>query len=382
MQCKFLTNGITLDLNRVLKPCCTFQPGKEYREKFNVANTSIEQWQSSDELQRLKTQLDNNEWPAECVRCEKIESAGRRDSVRLNGESAYSTLADGEYVLEIRPGNVCNFACQTCWPRASSRVQNFYRKANIDFIASDSSAIDYEILNPIKNKIKHVAVLGGEPFYDPQCKKFFSWMETNRVKANYIIFTNGSELDRSFLQSTDNIITLVFSLDAVGRPAEYIRFGTQWQKVLDNFNFAKTLPNVNVRVNVTQSPYNYFYFPDLIEWLCEDWPEVVTFGIAYISEHFTNNRVAAGVFPLSQRSQMIKRLQKCVSVLRTSEIPKDQKSNAVNAVLDVVKELETLPYDQQQHREFVEFVQKLDTVKNIKIDDYCPELAACLDINL
>jgi ubiquitin C-terminal hydrolase len=49
--------------------------------------------------------------------------------MRLNGDAAYSHYAQDELVLEIRPGNTCNLACQTCWPQASSRVTDYYRKA-------------------------------------------------------------------------------------------------------------------------------------------------------------------------------------------------------------------------------------------------------------
>lgn len=57
--------------------------------------------------------LENDQWPAACTVCEKIEGQNRFDSMRYNGNQAYANYADNDITLEIRPRNTCNFACQT-----------------------------------------------------------------------------------------------------------------------------------------------------------------------------------------------------------------------------------------------------------------------------
>ena len=43
---------------------------------------------------------------------------------RIHRLLALQYIPTDDITLEIRPGNTCNFACQTCWPEASSRVHN------------------------------------------------------------------------------------------------------------------------------------------------------------------------------------------------------------------------------------------------------------------
>ena len=93
---------------------------------------------------------------------------------------------------------------------------------------------DFDFLLPVAKRIKNVVLLGGEPFYDKACLKFLSWAQDN-LTANLMMFTNGSVVDLDFLQSYPGRITLVFSIDAVGPAAEYVRYGIVWEEFLKNY---------------------------------------------------------------------------------------------------------------------------------------------------
>jgi hypothetical protein len=170
--------------------------------------------------------------------------------------------------------------------------------------------------------------------------------------------------------------TLVFSLDAIGVPAEYIRFGTKWKTVWDNYQKVKTIPHVTTRVNITTSPYNYLYFPDLLDLLMDDWPEVVSFGCTM--EKFFNEKVV----PLGLRPKIINRLENAIGKLKQADIDSGQKSNAVNAVQSIVENLKSTLYDRELHQQFIDFVRKMDSVKNINFVEYCTELTELLTIEI
>ena len=128
-------------------------------------------------------------WPKNCNFCKQQESQGRNDSVRLNGLSSYSNYSQDDITLEIRPGSVCNFACQTCWPAASTRVKSYYDQAKITIVKKDLlTSVDveeknnfenFDFLNPIAHRLKSVVLLGGEPFYDKNCLNFLDWWNQN-----------------------------------------------------------------------------------------------------------------------------------------------------------------------------------------------------------
>lgn len=378
MECKFLSNGIALQYHNFLKPCCTWRTDDAWIQEHDIKNINLINWHNHKDLVSARESLAQEIWPKNCQDCQTIESQGRQDSARLGGISAYENYQEGGITLEIRPGNVCNFACQTCWPFASTRVETYYKKANLPNPYADipqNNFISYEFLNSIADRLRSIIVLGGEPFYDPKCLKFLHWTKDN-TSAELLAFTNGSVIDLDLINSMNRKFTLVFSLDAIGVPAEYIRFGTKWKTVWDNYQKVKTIPHVTTRVNITTSPYNYLYFPDLLDLLMDDWPEVVTFGPTM--EKIFNEKVV----PLGLRPKIINRLENAIGKLKQADIDSDQKSNAVNAVQSIVENLKLTSYDRELHQQFIDFVRKMDSVKNINFVDYCTELTELLTIEI
>ena len=374
MDCKFLSNGIAIQYHNFLKPCCAWRGDDQWVKDHDLKSVDIVNWHDHKDLVEAREKLAQNQWPDPCVECKTIEEQGRQDSMRLNSASAYSDFSRDDITLEIRPGNVCNFACQTCWTPASTRVAEFYRKAGIpdpfaNFVKNDLTNFDF--LLPVSQRLKKIIILGGEPFYDPKCLDFLQWCLAN-TSAELMAFTNGSVVDLELLSNSNRKFTLIFSLDAVGRPAEYIRFGTAWDQVINNFNLVRNLNNVEVRVNITTSVYNFYYFADVIDLLIPNWPSVVSFGPAM--EDIYSERV----IPLEQRQLIIKRLQQCVDNINKANIEAGQKSNALNAVQAIINNLNKAVYDPDLHEQFKTFVERMDAVKKVNLQDFCPEISSLI----
>lgn len=381
MNCKLLTNGIAIGYDKVVKPCCVFKTSESWKKINHINNVNLATWHQTDQLNNLTTNLNNNIWPNECSVCQVIENMNRGDSVRLNAENSYSNYSSTDITLEIRPGSVCNFACQTCWPLASSRVREFYKKANLLEIKTEDKKnkfTNFNFLLPIRARLKNIIILGGEPFYDKDCLRLLSWLSNNDFLSDIIIFTNGSNIDFNFIKNYKGKLTLVFSLDAIGKPAEYIRYGTSWDIVLKNFNDCKNFKNINLRVNITTSPYNYFYLKDLIEFLVQDWPEVVSFGVASTS----NNSLFMDetVIPMENRKKIVDSLNDTKSILMYADIEYYQKINAINAVESIINNLINFNWNESKFTQFKNFVKSMDSVKNISCLDYCPEVADFIDL--
>jgi len=372
MQCKFLKHGQAISYDHVVKPCCEWQQDINYSTQNHVSQVDLTTWHQQNSM--LEQQLASGTWPSACSRCENREHQQRKDSTRLGGEHAYAHYTNDDITLEIRPGNVCNFSCQTCWPEASSRVSQHHAQAGlIDIKSINSTRIDnFDFLLPIANRIQDVVLLGGEPFYDPSCKRFLAWAHDN-LHSNITMFTNGSTVDWTWVENYPGKITMVFSIDAVGKAAEYVRFGTDWPVVLKNFEQARANPKIRLRVNITTSIYNYHELDQVIELLASNWPSVVTFSNPS-ALHFLE-----GVVPVAQRDALIQKLyQACVQLLKT-DIPSDQKSNAINALKSIVANLKTYAWDQPNHQVLKEFVNKMDHVKHMAVRDHCDFLADVLD---
>jgi len=363
MNCKFLSHGIALQYGKNVKPCCVW---KETDWNFPVESVNFDEWFNTKELIESRKMLEQNMWPANCVKCQKLEEAGRGDSMRLNAESAYGHYNYNEITLEIRPGNTCNFACQTCWPEASSRVSSFHKRAFGTTDIVSESYTDFSILDPIADRIADVVLLGGEPFYDKNCLAFIDWCKKKDLSAGLLIFSNGSMLDWDFVENYKGKLTIVISLDAIGKVAEYIRQGTDWETVLANYTRLRNTPGVDVRVNITSSVYNYPFISELVEWLAEDWPGIVTFGTAF------QPYLQEAVVPKVLTSSIATNLETTADVIWKSNIPEHQQWNASNALKDIANKLRTVEFDENLHAEFLNHSTKLDMVKNMFGEDYDP----------
>jgi organic radical activating enzyme len=378
MECKFLQHGLAISYDNITKPCCSFK----YDPKNSVSayDTDLATYHSTDYVKSLRTQLENGIWPTECNSCKVKEQLGK-SSMREMGNRSYENYTATDITLEIRPGNVCNFACQTCWPAASSRVTSFFQQAGFDVttpnkpkfgIDGNANIVDYEFLDSIKHRIKDVVILGGEPFYDKNCLAFLDWAIKN-LSANMTLFTNTSIVREDIISAYPGTLTIVSSLDAVGKPAEYIRFGTEWDTVEKTFNQLKTFKNVKNRVNITSSAYNFYYISDVIEFLLDDWPEVVTFGTC------GEEKFKESVIPLHMRADIIARLESVIPKIETADIVLHQKQHAVSNINSIIKNLQENPYNEEQHLVLKQFSKKLDTVKKInsaEYGDYLKELLA------
>lgn len=366
MHCKYLENGIAIGYNHIVKPCCGWKISPAWQEQNHVKNIDLATWHQSPQIKSLVKQLDSGQWPAACEKCQYFESLGRGDSFRGNSNTEYAHYQSDDITLEITPGNVCNFSCQTCWPEASSKVAQAHHRAGfIDIKNVDSLPItNFDFLLPVAARIKDVVLLGGEPFYDKNCLKFLQWALDN-LDAKITMFTNGSAVDWDWVDSYQGRITIVFSIDAVGRQAEYVRQGTVWNEVYANFLRSRQHPKVETRVSVTCSVYNYYYVDSLIEMLSSSWPSVVSFARpqqAYLNEIS---------IPPQYRQTIIKKLAKAIFLLSKSEIEKDQKSTAIGALRSIITNLTTTPYDDNAFQQWRNYVRKLDVAKNINIAEYC-----------
>jgi sulfatase maturation enzyme AslB (radical SAM superfamily) len=364
MQCKFLQHGISVSYDHVVKPCCHWTYDADWAEQNHIADSDLKTWHQTPQVVKIQQELATNVWPANCQRCAHIEQQGRQDSGRGNSTSAYSNYKENDITLEIRPGSVCNFACQTCWPEASSRVAQYHHQAGLINIKTiDSTSInDFEFLLPITDRIRDVVLLGGEPFYDPSCQKFLAWAQKN-LQASITMFTNGSYVDWDWVDAYQGKITMVFSIDAVGPPAEYVRVGTNWSIVHANFIKAQTHPKIQLRVNITTSVYNYHLIEGVIDLLTPQWPTVVSFGAPHQSY------MRECVVPVETRKQLILSLERCIAKIWQSQIESGQQHNAVNAIQSIINNLKQLAFDVGLFQQLRQFVKSMDQVKRVNVVD-------------
>lgn len=225
-------------------------------------------------------------------------------------------------------GNHCNLTCVMCSPYASDKWGKFIksnRNKVWDQYWTPSLADDmylsssYEVPVSIgkefydsfeslcrEGEIIKINISGGEPLLQPSLLEFFEEMQRRNIDLHIAMTTNGTVpakvLEKSF-GNFDRVIVSV-SYDAIGKRAEYIRTGTDWERyeenVFDYHILAKKKPNWNITSFSSIQALNVGYIDELVKWKRDKW---FFGGDKWFKHHFVldPNYLAIQVLPLELR---------------------------------------------------------------------------------
>ena len=312
-----------------VKICCAQNENMHLKKDddttFNLYEDDISEVWNSKHIQDIRKRLLNGEQIQECNVCWNVENAEKDygghnapKSTRLDSIQSYmeddgifswlresieknmqSTLEDGWVdetlkSLELRLGNHCNLKCNMCWGYSSSRINSerlhLLQSKDKDMPSwlfdmwypseYDISKINMmwhedpkflENFKKVASKLKRLYVTGGEP----------SIIEANTKIINHLIDIGNKECHVSF---TTNLTTwnldlyekleffdrseVQVSMDGYRKSQEYIRYGSDWRTVSDNFKKLIQLPDkVRIQVYNVFQIYNMFESYKLMKWM-------------------------------------------------------------------------------------------------------------------
>ena len=267
----------------------------------------------NDFLKNLKTDLYQNKKHSACNTCWKAESQKniswrmQEGTVPDKYNDPQSLLSDNVYVdhVNLYFDNTCDLACVYCNSTFSSRWKNEIQNNNNlkhlthlknEKINEETNSVD--TINKIvqffeglgkstKSNFLNITVLGGEPLLSPQIKdgefkKFLLAFYKYAPSTSHCILTihtnaNTPEkvLNRflydfnSLKQEYANLVLkIVLSIDTVGDPSEFIRYGSKWKIVEKNVNTYFEYTN-NVQFYPTFSILNLQSFDRYIDFLAD-----------------------------------------------------------------------------------------------------------------
>ena len=273
-----------------------------------------------EELKRNKTALHNTEFkkqqrklmlegqrPAECDYCWKVEDAGNKYSDRIYksadtswamphitamGKLPWTADVDPSYV-EVSFSSVCNFKCSYCSPNISSQwMEEIERYGayptsgkfnNLDWFKiqkqmpipnnQDNPYVDafWEWWPQMYKSLKQFRITGGEPLLTKNTFKVLDYILDNPnpdlvFSVNSNLNAPGDLMDR-FIATMSRIepgkhikrFQLFTSAEAHGAQAEYIRFGMNYQRWLNNMErMIREVPGVETTI---MSTYNLLSVP-------------------------------------------------------------------------------------------------------------------------
>ena len=255
----------------------------------NVHGKSLFQIFASEPFAEVRHQMLQGKWPQQCQGCKDREnlglssyrnfSNGRYPSYSLLLTSNPSALSPAIRSLDLRPNNICNFKCRSCFVGASNRWVSDHNLLHPEAKVSQSyrgfdkdPAFWKEFDQNILPGIEAIDLAGGEPLLSQSHYLLLEKLLTHRKQDIKLrVTTNLSQLrfmhwDAVELWKYFPQLDLTLSLDGVGAQGEYVRSGMDYSKWIENARRLKReLPNVKLGLNFVVSIFNVMYLREHYE---------------------------------------------------------------------------------------------------------------------
>jgi organic radical activating enzyme len=269
-----------------------------WKKDISIMENSVEDLMNNDYFKKLRLDMLNGVKNKNCSDCYNLEERtghSYRQDFNQNYDEHFDkvleTNEDGSLdnfemiYLDFRFSNLCNFKCRSCrpewsstWAKEAKSNQNHpYR--DWDGYIPRHNLTEEQFIDKFRNTLKTVKRIyfaGGEPL----AAKEHYWI------LNYLIENNNTDLiveyntNLSMLKNNKLKLSVIdywkkfssviirVSLDGSGERAEYIRSGTDWKLIEENFKYVKeNLPKVNLGISSVFQLTNALHIPDFYQ----DW---------------------------------------------------------------------------------------------------------------
>jgi len=257
--CAAIDHGVTVFPNGKIGPCC--QVNSDYLKPISELTNPAR-------FADLKTTAVTPDHP--CNKCSMAEHHGMNSYRKLFDSMV--TDAPGLQFVDIRNTNFCNLKCRYCGPHFSSQWAE--ELGRLPVIESQDLAQYKSTL--ITDSLQWMYFTGGEPLIiSDHWQLLEELIESGQAAGISLLYNtnlttikykdkNIIDIWRQFKQ-----VDLRCSIDAVGKPLEYIRSGTSWPKIKSNLaqlQAAAHDSNITLVLSPVVSILNIWFVAELYEY--------------------------------------------------------------------------------------------------------------------
>jgi len=264
--CVIPWTGFELEPNGNIKNCII---SKEKLGSLN--NQNIEEILKNNKTLKLKEDMLEGRYPSNCEGCyfqEKHRDKNFNDiSSRIYyakeiGPHISKNLLDNNENFELRHvdlrwSNNCNQACVYCSSDYSSKWSKELNKS-VNSDKKQRDKLKKYVFENIKN-LKNIYMAGGEPLLMNENKELLTLLLEENSDVHLRINTNLSHTNTGvfeLIQKFKNVHWTV-SVESVEEQYEYIRFGGNWKKFLDNLKLIQSNNSHKITFNMLYFILNY-----------------------------------------------------------------------------------------------------------------------------
>ena len=285
--CPLPWTHLEIDVNGGASPCCLY---KGSIPDVKVYEQSLKTIQKNEYMEKLRQKFKNGERPLSCESCWQEEDAGktskRMNSIYKMRNSLKDWTPNSEPALkfiDFKLGNVCNLKCRICGSWSSSK----WAQEELDYGENPVALKNLkeggwpkqqpQFFEDVKDSLAEAEFFeftGGEPFMIYNHFKMLEYCVEKGFAKNQDIHynTNGTQLPgREIFDLWKHFkrVEIAFSIDDVGEPFEYQRYGANWKEVNHNLNQFKIYQTMNMEFQIctTISIFNVFSLAKIALWV-------------------------------------------------------------------------------------------------------------------
>jgi organic radical activating enzyme len=290
--------------------CATMENVTDKKDnRVHMNNDSLQKIWNNDYMKEARLKMKNGEVLKACTKCIDQEARGYKSMRNENNEkqNINNVNTDGSMdtmpnSMELHFGNVCNLKCKMCgqdysnqigkeilqigekdkdflkWVyKQSGNVNNWTNNLSVEYTWFQNEKTKNKLIDYVSKHITKLTIIGGEPTVIPEFYELLDYCyKNNTLKDKDItIVTNLTNTNPKMTQWLPKMKawTIWASIDGIEDITEYIRYPSNFKKVVENLNFYKKLLLESNNGKIVFSPaiqlLNIHQLDDMLKWFID-----------------------------------------------------------------------------------------------------------------
>jgi len=346
---------------------------------------SIDDWGSNSEYKEIRQQmLDGKRMPENCSVCYEYEDKGMtsyrvHDSLDFIAELGIESIDDLEKIesphyYDIRSSNKCNLMCRMCKPQHSHLLKKEFDQHPDLAKGSPQQGWDdnykfSKLINTVDvntlTDTHTVYLCGGEPTIMKETYSFMrNCIDAGNTDFKLTIGTNAHFFSETFWDLSKHFTQLHFSVscDGYGVVNDYIRWNSNWDKLIENCEKIKSLGH-QFTWNHVPTIWGIHRTHEFFEFASKNFPmELLYLQYNSVDLH------SAFISPM---------IDECIESLRRTKETKLYHSDGkdcTSGIDSLLAHYESYQPEPEKVEKFFRWNDIMDSARNIKLKDYIPDL--------
>jgi len=268
---------------------------------------------------------------------------------------------------EIRPSNKCNIMCRMCDDKHSHLIEEENKKLGIPVTTDTWRFQDFPYDKINFDTAKRIYWAGGEPTIFPEFYEFLRrCIKQNQTNFDLNIGTNAQKLSDRLMDLLKEFprVTFSVSIDGYKKINDYIRWGSNFDTIVDNCHRVQEQGHV-LAFQTVISLYNATRVHEIYEFYDREFP-----GCNTLVQPAGDTSTSLGPWHNPLRKQVLESMYRC----RETKVYYNSGRNTNHLVDEIIDRFENYDCDFDLLAAFFKYNDQLDQARGSRLGDYIPEL--------